>query len=95
MAVACRCEAYGLGGARWGDAHRGTACVCPSQGWPTAVHNSIACIGVGATGTKARAVRFKFAGDSLKGSGSSLGARREIIERRPDDLSQKCQRLPD
>ncbi|RWW55272.1 hypothetical protein BHE74_00038102 [Ensete ventricosum] len=29
-------------------------------------------------------------GDSLKGSGSSLGARREIIGRRPDDLSQEC-----
>ncbi|RRT57199.1 hypothetical protein B296_00008384 [Ensete ventricosum] len=34
-------------------------------------------------------------GDSSKGSGSSLGARREITRRRPDDLSQECRRLPD
>ncbi|RWV92886.1 hypothetical protein GW17_00044696 [Ensete ventricosum] len=34
-------------------------------------------------------------GDSLKGSGSSLRARREITRRRPNDLSQECRRIPD
>ncbi|RWV79336.1 hypothetical protein GW17_00059546 [Ensete ventricosum] len=34
-------------------------------------------------------------GDSPKGSGSSLGARWEIIGRRLDDLAQECRRLPD
>ncbi|RZS09394.1 hypothetical protein BHM03_00040470 [Ensete ventricosum] len=34
-------------------------------------------------------------GNSLKGSGSSLGTRREIIERRPKDSSQECGRLSD
>ncbi|RWV80911.1 hypothetical protein GW17_00057736 [Ensete ventricosum] len=34
-------------------------------------------------------------GDPSKGSGSSLGARREITGRRPDDLPQECRRLPD
>ncbi|RZR96388.1 hypothetical protein BHM03_00025396 [Ensete ventricosum] len=34
-------------------------------------------------------------GDSPKGSGSSLGACREIIGRRLDDLPQECRRLPD
>ncbi|RWW71287.1 hypothetical protein BHE74_00020979 [Ensete ventricosum] len=33
-------------------------------------------------------------GDSPKGSGSSLGARREITGRRPDDMPQECQRSP-
>ncbi|RWW68177.1 hypothetical protein BHE74_00024306, partial [Ensete ventricosum] len=33
--------------------------------------------------------------DSPKGSGSSLGTRREIVERRPDDLPQGCRRLLD
>ncbi|RZS29255.1 hypothetical protein BHM03_00062978 [Ensete ventricosum] len=37
----------------------------------------------------------KIIGDSSKGSGSSLGARREINGRRPDDLPQECRRLPD
>ncbi|RWW44296.1 hypothetical protein BHE74_00049955, partial [Ensete ventricosum] len=34
-------------------------------------------------------------GDSLKGSGSSLRARREITRRRPNDLPQECRRIPD
>ncbi|RWW48012.1 hypothetical protein BHE74_00045957 [Ensete ventricosum] len=34
-------------------------------------------------------------GDPSKGSGSSLGARREITGRRSDDLPQECRRLPD
>ncbi|RRT63665.1 hypothetical protein B296_00025436 [Ensete ventricosum] len=34
-------------------------------------------------------------GDTLKGSGSSLGTRQEIAERRPDDSPQECRRLPD
>ncbi|RRT48951.1 hypothetical protein B296_00014907 [Ensete ventricosum] len=34
-------------------------------------------------------------GDSLKGSGSSLGTRRKITGRRPDDLPQECQRSLD
>ncbi|RWV81079.1 hypothetical protein GW17_00057536 [Ensete ventricosum] len=34
-------------------------------------------------------------GDSPKGSGSSLGTRREITERRPEDLPQVYRRLPD
>ncbi|RRT59618.1 hypothetical protein B296_00028301, partial [Ensete ventricosum] len=34
-------------------------------------------------------------GDSPKGSGSSLGTHREIIEKRPKDLPQECRRLPD
>ncbi|RZS03979.1 hypothetical protein BHM03_00034244 [Ensete ventricosum] len=34
-------------------------------------------------------------GDSPKGSGSSLGTRREIAERRPEDSSQECRRLLD
>ncbi|RWW17955.1 hypothetical protein GW17_00018097 [Ensete ventricosum] len=33
-------------------------------------------------------------GDSLKGSGSSLGARLEITGRRPVDLPQECRSLP-
>ncbi|RWW13185.1 hypothetical protein GW17_00023116 [Ensete ventricosum] len=34
-------------------------------------------------------------GDSLKGSGSSLGTCREITEKRPEDSSQECRRLLD
>ncbi|RWV80300.1 hypothetical protein GW17_00058455 [Ensete ventricosum] len=34
-------------------------------------------------------------GDSSNGSGSSLGARREITGSRLDDLPQECLRLPD
>ncbi|RRT39768.1 hypothetical protein B296_00018332 [Ensete ventricosum] len=34
-------------------------------------------------------------GDSPKGSRSLLGAHREIIGRRSDDLPQECRRLPD
>ncbi|RZS14209.1 hypothetical protein BHM03_00045876 [Ensete ventricosum] len=34
-------------------------------------------------------------GDSSKGSGSSLGTRREITGRRPEDSPQECRRLPD
>ncbi|RWW52845.1 hypothetical protein BHE74_00040703 [Ensete ventricosum] len=34
-------------------------------------------------------------GDSSKGSGSSLGARREITGRRSNDLPQEYRRLPD
>ncbi|RWV93842.1 hypothetical protein GW17_00043670 [Ensete ventricosum] len=38
---------------------------------------------------------FGSLGDSLKGSGSSLGTRWEIAGRRPKDSSQEYQRLPD
>ncbi|RRT46506.1 hypothetical protein B296_00014378, partial [Ensete ventricosum] len=34
-------------------------------------------------------------GDSPKGSGSSLGTRREIAGRRPKDSPQECRRLSD
>ncbi|RRT54642.1 hypothetical protein B296_00033214 [Ensete ventricosum] len=34
-------------------------------------------------------------GDSLKGSRSSLGTRREIGERRPEDSAEECRRLLD
>ncbi|RWW66138.1 hypothetical protein BHE74_00026514 [Ensete ventricosum] len=34
-------------------------------------------------------------GDTPKGSGSSLGTRQEIAERRSDDSPQECRRLPD
>ncbi|RWV86933.1 hypothetical protein BHE74_00000763 [Ensete ventricosum] len=34
-------------------------------------------------------------GDSPKGSGSSLGIRREIVGRRPKDLPHECRRLPE
>ncbi|RZS16058.1 hypothetical protein BHM03_00047998 [Ensete ventricosum] len=34
-------------------------------------------------------------GDLPKGSGSSLGTRQEITERRPKDSPQECWRLPD
>ncbi|RRT32825.1 hypothetical protein B296_00057085 [Ensete ventricosum] len=37
----------------------------------------------------------KLAGNSPKGSGSSLGTRREITGRRPNDMPQECRRLPD
>ncbi|RWV93988.1 hypothetical protein GW17_00043514, partial [Ensete ventricosum] len=34
-------------------------------------------------------------GDSPKGSRSSMGTRREIAGRRPQDSTQECRRLPD
>ncbi|RWW38552.1 hypothetical protein BHE74_00056208 [Ensete ventricosum] len=47
------------------------------------------------TGNDVVGSRRSSLGDSPKGSRSSLGTRREIIGRRPEDSPQECQRLPD
>ncbi|RWV95335.1 hypothetical protein GW17_00042044 [Ensete ventricosum] len=52
-------------------------------------------LGIGPGLDDAVGPRREFARRFAKGSGSSLGARRVITGRRPDDLLQECQRLSD
>ncbi|RRT32906.1 hypothetical protein B296_00049206 [Ensete ventricosum] len=51
-------------------------------------------LGIEPASDNAMGSRQSSLGDSPKGSGSSLGARREITGRRLDDLPQECRRLP-
>ncbi|RRT47475.1 hypothetical protein B296_00044377 [Ensete ventricosum] len=51
-------------------------------------------LGIGPGSDDAVGSRRSSLGDSTKGTGSSLGTRREIAGRRPEDSPQECQRLP-
>ncbi|RZS24381.1 hypothetical protein BHM03_00057444 [Ensete ventricosum] len=63
-------------------------------GWHKGVHQKKIEIRRKIIGGSRKAYRDSL-GDSPKGSESSLGVRREITGRRPDDLPQECRRLPD
>ncbi|RWW40676.1 hypothetical protein BHE74_00053887, partial [Ensete ventricosum] len=52
-------------------------------------------LGIGPGSDDAVGSRRSSLGDSSKGSGSSLGTRREIAGRRPEDSPQECRRLSD
>ncbi|RRT43977.1 hypothetical protein B296_00045208 [Ensete ventricosum] len=52
-------------------------------------------VGIGSGSDDAVRSRQSSLGDSSKGSGNSLGTRREIAGRRPENSVQECRRLPD
>ncbi|RRT42089.1 hypothetical protein B296_00038207 [Ensete ventricosum] len=52
-------------------------------------------LGIGSGLDNAMRSRRSSLRDSPKGSGSSLGTRRKIVERRPEDSPQECRRLQD